>query len=195
MGVVKFPGETEEAAREPGRQPWQPCGRQPPGTVTLRILVEKFADAGGQGVLRAKMAKATVRLPQRKRCKITRALLKPKTTPHMICDGATCPHCLPARWVCGRWLVKLREPQANLQGNHDSPVSGNYSNQSTGASRKKPGTGNKGIHRTWFPQRHQTPTPSSLTIKQTKSYSTLKKTRGPNTYLKHVRQSRGASCR
>ena len=80
--------------------------------------------------------------------------------------------------------MKLREPQASLQGNHDSPVSGNYSNQSTGASRKKPGTGNKGIHRTWFPQRHQTPTPSSLTIKQTKSYSTLKKTRGPNTYLK-----------
>ena len=81
MGVVKFPGETEEAAREPGRQPWQPCGRQPPGTVTLRTLVEKFADAGGQGVLRAKMAKATVRLPQRKRCKITRALLKPQDHP------------------------------------------------------------------------------------------------------------------
>ena len=103
MGVVKFPGETEEAAREPGRQPWQPCGRQPPGTVTLRTLVEKFADAGGQGVLKAKMAKATVRLPQRKSCKITRALLKPKTTPHTICDGATCPALSPSKM--GVWKV------------------------------------------------------------------------------------------
>ena len=63
--------------------------------------MEKFADAGGQGVLRAKMA--TVRLPQRKRCKITRALLKPKTTPHMICDGATCPALSPSKM--GVWKV------------------------------------------------------------------------------------------
>ena len=63
--------------------------------------MEKFADAGGQGVLRAKMA--TVRLPQRKRCKITRALLKPKTTPHTICDGATCPALSPSKM--GVWKV------------------------------------------------------------------------------------------
>lgn len=54
-------------------------------------------------MLRAKMAKATVRLPQRKRCKITRALLKPKTTPHMICDGATCPALSPSKM--GVWKV------------------------------------------------------------------------------------------
>ena len=63
--------------------------------------MEKFADAGGQGVLRAKMA--TVRLPQRKRCKITRALLKPKTTPHTICGGATCPALSPSKM--GVWKV------------------------------------------------------------------------------------------
>ena len=50
--------------------------------------MEKFADAGGQGVLRAKMAKA---------------LLKPKTTPHTICDGATCPALSPSKM--GVWKV------------------------------------------------------------------------------------------
>ena len=57
--MVKFPGETEEAARESGRQ--------------------------------------------RKRCKITRVLLKPKTTPHTICDGATCPALSPSKM--GVWKV------------------------------------------------------------------------------------------
>ena len=49
------------------------------------------------------MAKATAHLPQRKRCKVTRAQLKPKTAPHTISDGASWPALFPS--TMGVWKV------------------------------------------------------------------------------------------
>ena len=48
-------------------------------------------------------------------------------------------------------------------------------------------------HRTWFPQGHKAPTPNSLAIKAEEKQLTkkmkVKMGGGPNTCLKHVRQS------